>query len=147
MNTLFICLGNVARSQMAEAFYNHLAPTAHAVSAGCLDFTPAKYGHPINEVIKVMQEEGIDVSGAVVKQVNLAMVNSADQLIVLCKKSECPDYIQNSGKVQFWEINDPFGSSLENFRSIRNQIKAKVTDLINREKRSVTITTKQGDSL
>ena len=59
---LFICAGNVARSQMAEAFYNYFTDSLDAISAGVLDFTPAKYGHPIPEVVEVMQEEGIDVS-------------------------------------------------------------------------------------
>lgn len=56
---LFICAGNVARSQMAEAYYKHITRAALATSAGVLDFTPAKYGHPISGVIKVMNEEGI----------------------------------------------------------------------------------------
>jgi protein-tyrosine-phosphatase len=41
---LFICAGNVARSQMAEAFYNNLTNSTNAISAGILDFTPEKYG-------------------------------------------------------------------------------------------------------
>lgn len=69
MKILFVCLGNVARSQMAEAFYNKYTNSVAAKSAGVLDYTPAKYVHPTREVIEVMKEEGIDVSNQFVKTV------------------------------------------------------------------------------
>ena len=116
---------------MAEAFYNHFTHTENAVSAGILDFTPAKYGHPISEVVTVMNEEGIDVSKKIVKTVTEKMSLEADHIYVLCKREECPAFLlKEERKITFWKINDPFGSSIGNFRLVRDQIKALVKSII-----------------
>jgi arsenate reductase len=55
---LFICVGNAGRSQMAEAFFNHLASEkAQAFSVGT---NPASIVDPV--VIELMKEVGIDIS-------------------------------------------------------------------------------------
>ena len=58
---IFACVHNAGRSQMAAAFFNHLTDPqkANAVSAGT---EPGERVHP--EVQAVMQEVGIDLSGA-----------------------------------------------------------------------------------
>ena len=58
---IFACVHNAGRSQMAAAFFNKLADPAkaRALSAGT---TPGERVYP--EVVAVMQEEGIDLSGA-----------------------------------------------------------------------------------
>ena len=58
---VFACVHNAGRSQMAAAFFNQLADPARAraLSAGT---TPGDRVHP--EVVAVMREEGIDLSGA-----------------------------------------------------------------------------------
>jgi len=127
---LFICAGNVARSQMAEAFYNKFTDSTNATSAGVLDFTPKKYAHPIPEVIEVMKEEGIDVSQKKVKLVTPEMVLSADKVFILCPEEKVPDFVLKSSAITRWEIKDPFDSSTANFRIVRDQIKQKVRDLI-----------------
>lgn len=128
---LFICAGNVARSQMAEAFYNYFTNADKAISAGVLDFTPARYGHPILEVITVMNEEGIDVAKKNVKTITESMCMEVDHVFILCKKEECPAFLlRDEEKITFWKINDPFGSSIDNYRIIRNQIKKLVKSIL-----------------
>lgn len=127
---LFVCLGNIARSQMAEAYYNHLTGSRNASSAGVLNFTPAEYGHPIKEVVQVMKEEGMDVSHNEVKTLTEEMVKNSEKIFVMCTKEECPDFLLNSSKINFWDVGDPFNTNLDNFRRIRNKIKRRVKELI-----------------
>lgn len=127
---LFICLGNVARSQMAEAFYNNFSQTRGAISAGVLDSTPAKYGKPILEVVTVMNEAGIDISKQRVKTVTEQMVANSDEIYVLTRKEDCPMFIVNSSIVRYWNIEDPFNTTIDNFRKIRDEIKLKVKDIV-----------------
>lgn len=56
---LFVCTENRFRSQIAEAYFNAMAPSGwRAVSAGS---EPAEEVHP--KAVKLMLEEGIDISG------------------------------------------------------------------------------------
>lgn len=130
MKVLFVCAGNVARSQMAEAYYNHFSKSEGATSAGVLDFTPAKYGSPIQEVIQVIKEDDLDVSKQKVKFITEQMVKNSDKIFIMCKKGECPEFLLNSGKITFWKVDDPFGKPLERFRECRDIIRRKVQNLI-----------------
>lgn len=127
---LFVCAGNVARSQMAEAFYNHFSNTSNAISAGVLDFTPQKYVHPIPEVVQVMREEGIDVAQKKVKFVTKDMVNMVDKIYVLCSEKVLPEFVSQHPKVKHWNIKDPFDTDIESFRLTRDQIKKRVTKIL-----------------
>lgn len=127
---LFVCLGNVGRSQMAEAFYNHFTNSTDAWSAGIQKDTPLKYPHPTPKIIDAMGEYNIDVSQAKVKTVTQDIVDNSEKIIILCKKEECPNFLLTSENTIFWNIEDPFETSLDNTRKIRDQIKAKILTLI-----------------
>lgn len=127
---LFICLGNVARSQMAEGFYNYFTGSNDAISAGIIAYTPKKYVNPIREVIICMNEEEIDVSKKIVKTINHKMIIESEKIFVLCKKDECSELLLEQKNLVFWKIKDPYQTSIDNYRMIRNQIKKKVLALI-----------------
>ncbi|MFH2021608.1 MAG: arsenate reductase ArsC [archaeon] len=129
MKILFICLGNIARSQIAEGFYNHLTKTDDAKSAGAND-TYLYYKHPLPYAIEVMKEEDIDISKQYPKQVTEDMIKAADNIYVLCKKEYCPVFVQESKKASFWNIPDPYQSNIKTFREIRDKIKEKVSQII-----------------
>lgn len=115
---------------MAEAFYNHYTNSDDAFSAGTSDETPLKYPCLPNSIQTIMTEEGIDVSKKKVKTIERHFVDEADRIFVLCEREKCPDYLLNSGKVSFWEIEDPYESSMEFFRMTRDRIKEKVKGII-----------------
>lgn len=125
---LFICKANVGRSQMAEAFYNAWTHTQNASSAGIKDVRK-EYTHPGNDVVKVMKEEGIDVSMKKVKPVTKKMIENNDIIVVMCEKEICPQII-TSRKPIYWQIPDGKGTSEEKHREIRDMIKKKVREFI-----------------
>lgn len=129
MKVLFICLANVGRSQMAEAFYNQLTSSSNAESASVKDYS-AKYQNPTPDIISAMNEVGIDVSKQKVKFISQKKVDKADKIVVLCKKEECPDFLQASSKVVYKIVDDPDGYSAKEIGRVRDEIKEMVGELI-----------------
>ncbi|EQD41633.1 protein tyrosine phosphatase [mine drainage metagenome] len=67
MKVLFICKGNVGRSQMAEAFYNKFSKSGpRAISAGAKNYYYRTAWHSrikaSNPGVNAMREEGIDLT-------------------------------------------------------------------------------------
>lgn len=127
---LFICEGNVGRSQMAEAFYNHYTKSIDASSAGTNPKTPEKYIHPTKEIIAVMKEEGIDISNKKVKTINKDLIEEKEKIYILCNKILCPDYLLKLDNLIFWEIDDPYKVNLEGTRKIKELIKLKILSIV-----------------
>ena len=122
---LFVCVHNSGRSQMAEAFFNHLAEgRAIAYSAGT---DPAGSINP--DVLKVMQESGIDISGQVPKALTSEMLEQADKVVTMGCGVEgvCPaSFIPTED----WELDDPEGQSIEKIREIRDDIRTFIKKLL-----------------
>ena len=122
---LFTCVGNSGRSQMAEAFFNHLAKgKARAISAGT---NPAANVEPT--VVKVMKEVGIDVSGNKPKPLTPEMIDQANLVITMGCGAEaaCP---ASWVETRDWGLEDTKGKPIEKVREIRDQIKARVVQLL-----------------
>lgn len=120
---------------MAEAFYNYFTQSNDAWSAGVDLTTPERYPHVKNHpsaefVIRVMKEEGIDVSEQKVKMVTKKMVENSERIVVMCKKKDCPGFLLEYPKITFWDIKDPYGLGLEGTREVRGIIKSKVLFMI-----------------
>ena len=127
---LFVCSGNVGRSQMAEAFYNSFTKSKNAFSAGTDPNTPKKYPKMPDEICQIMKEENIDVSHQKVKLINRDFVDEAERIFVMCGKDLCPDFLIHSDKVIYWQIEDPYQMSINDMRKIRDQIKVKVQSIL-----------------
>ncbi|MFH0846572.1 MAG: arsenate reductase ArsC [Chloroflexota bacterium] len=122
---LFVCVHNSGRSQMAEAFFNFMAEgEAQAHSAGT---QPADKVNPV--VVAAMKEVGIDISGNKPKPLTTAMVEGADRVITMGCGAEavCPATFMET---EDWPLEDPSGKPLEQVRRIRDEIKARVTRLL-----------------
>ncbi len=120
---LFVCTQNAGRSQMAQALFELHAPDdIRAESAGQ---RPADRVHP--EVVEVMKEIGIDISGRRPKKLDLEMQLHADWAITLNCGAACP-YVPTT--VEDWDIADPAGRPIEEVREIRDQIEERVNELL-----------------
>ncbi len=123
---IFACRHNAGRSQMAAAFFSKLADPAHAtaVSAGT---TPASQVHP--EVVAVMREVGIDLSGMQPKRLTATLAAGARLLVTMGCGEECP-YLPGV-EVQDWALADPKGQPQDRVREIREEIRRRVEALVN----------------
>jgi arsenate reductase len=132
MKILFICKGNVARSQIAEALFKKKFGDKYEVfSAGTEISGPEQPLGELNpkiiDVFSVMNEEGIDLSTACRKQLTELMVNNADKVVVIMEDiEELPDYLLQSSKMERWSIADPKGKGLDFTRNVKNKIKEKI---------------------
>ena len=102
---IFICTGNIARSQIAEGWARHLGgDKVEVFSAGTRPnpkgFYPA--------AIQVMAERGIDISNQRSKGLDKMPLNETDIVVTLCDsaESECASRIRGPKKLH-WSIPDP----------------------------------------
>lgn len=100
---LFLCTGNSARSQMAEALLH--ARSGHAVDARSAGSHP-KVLHP--EAVRVMAERGIDISGRPTKHLRRFARTGFDQVITLCDRVRevCPEFPRRP-VLAHWSMPDP----------------------------------------
>ena len=87
ITVIFACVHNAGRSQMAAAIFNAFADPeiARAVSAGT---HPAERVHP--EVVQVMHEVGVDLSGATPRGLSDGITREANWLITMGCGEQCP---------------------------------------------------------
>lgn len=100
---LFLCTGNSARSQMAEALLRHR-------SAGVIDARSAG-SHPKAlhaNAVRVMAERGIDISAATTKHLRRFTRVRFDRVVTLCDRVReiCPEFPGHPLAVH-WSIPDP----------------------------------------
>lgn len=133
MRVLFVCRGNVGRSQMAEAFFKKLS-SHQASSAGThsrvLGVDGLALGEVAEKVVNCMTELGFDVSGNRIDQLTPGMVEKADRVIVITKKEDWPDYLRNSKRVTFWDVEDAVNTSHQFHCRVRDKIKKLVENLV-----------------
>lgn len=130
---LFLCTGNSARSQMAEAYLRHYAGDRYEAHSAGLN---PKGINPYT--VRVMTEAGISLEGQTSKDVSvyLGWVNFG-WLITVCSHAEanCPrTFLGVSNRLHWSDLDDPaafVGSEAETlakFRQSRDQIAQHVRD-------------------
>ena len=125
---VFACVHNAGRSQMAAALFNHRAnpAKARAVSAGT---QPGDRVHP--EVVTVMKEVGVDLSDARPQLLSPEVTEQAELLVTMGCGDECP-FVPGLER-EDWPLDDPKGKTLDQVRSIRDDIGQRVDALLDRE--------------
>jgi arsenate reductase (thioredoxin) len=121
---LFVCVHNAGRSQMAAALLDHHAKgRVHVRSAG------SDPGDQINPaVVAAMDEWDIDLSREFPKPLNDEFVKAADAVITMGCGDACPIY--PGKRYEDWELDDPAGQPVEVVRRIRDDLDARVQQLL-----------------
>ena len=121
---LFLCVHNAGRSQMALGWFTHLAEgRAVAWSGGSEPVAGINPG-----VIDAMAEVGIDITHEFSKPFTDEFVLAADVVITMGCGDACP--LLPGKHYEDWELDDPAGMTLEEIRPIRDEIRDRVTNLI-----------------
>lgn len=122
---LFACVHNAGRSKIAEAFFNAAADPARAraISAGT---QPAARAHP--EVVAALREVGISLEHAAPTRLTEEVARSADLLVTMGCGEACP-FVPGLRRLD-WSLADPKGASVDAVRAIRDEIRARVDELI-----------------
>lgn len=132
VRVLFVCTGNSARSQMAEAWARHLGGEwLEANSAG----TAPKGVHP--HTLTVMREAGVDMSVQSSKLLTPDLMAWADLIVTVCAHADahCP-VVPATVQKRHWPVADPVTSAgdeaqaLHRFLAIRDELRERVQGIV-----------------
>lgn len=121
---LFVCVHNAGRSQMAAGYLQDLAgDRVRVFSAGS---APADSINP--GAVTAMAEEGIDITHNTPELLDTETVRDSDVVITMGCGDACP--IFPGKRYEDWVLEDPAGQGIDAIRRIRDEIKARVTELL-----------------
>jgi arsenate reductase len=127
---LFLCTGNSARSQMAEAYLREYGGDRFEAYSAGIDPTEI---HPLT--VQVLEETGINLDGQYAKSVREYLGKTHfGYLITVCDNAEknCPTAFMGIAHRMYWSLEDPAKfegtdeQKLQKFREIRDQISFRV---------------------
>ncbi len=123
---LFVCIGNICRSPIAEGLLRHALPDRAICSAG----VGAMRGYPADPLsVQIMQEQGIDISTHRAQSLAAWMVLESDLIITMDLEQQAHIeslYPASKGKVkrlgEDYDVPDPYQLGLASFRHAFNLI-------------------------
>jgi arsenate reductase (thioredoxin) len=121
---LFVCVHNAGRSQMAAGLTRLRSEGRVRVRSAGSD--PAEEINPA--VTEAMAEAGLDLSEELPKPLTDDIVRAADIVITMGCGDACPVY--PGKRYEDWTFDDPAGQDLASVRRIRDEIDARVTELV-----------------
>ena len=124
MKLLFVCVENACRSQIAEAFARMAG--AEAYSAGS---RPSGRVHP--KAIESMQEVGYDLNAHRSKPSAELPDVEFDVAVTMGCGDACPSV--RARRQEDWEIPDPKEMAPEQFRAVRDEIRRRVGELVEKD--------------
>jgi thioredoxin type arsenate reductase len=127
---LFLCVGNSARSQMAEGIARRAAPRGVRVfSAG------SRPGGLNPLAVTAMSEIGIDISGHVSKEIKTIPGDEIDVVVFLCAEEVCPIFPARVQRIH-WPLPDPAAvrgrqeKRMAAFRRVRTELHLRIGALM-----------------
>ena len=121
---LFVCVHNAGRSQMAAGYLRHLANgRIDVLSAGS---QPTDQINPV--AVAAMKEDGIDITAEQPKLLTTDAVKESDVVITMGCGDACP--IFPGKRYEDWALDDPAGQGIDAVRPIRDDIRRRITELI-----------------
>jgi len=121
---LFVCMGNIFRSQIAEAYYNFCTGCDYATSAG---LHPGSHIH--DTVKEAMLEVGIELSGNS-KPLSKSSMDGADYIIAMDRRIPPEIPPQYAEKIILWDTPDTKPENGMEIREIRDFIIGRVENLL-----------------
>lgn len=129
---LFLCTGNAARSQMAEALAR--LDWGHALEPVSAGSRPTGWVHPL--AIRVMEELGFSMEYASSKPADEFREVEFDVVVTVCDcaAQDCPTW-PNARRIEHWSIEDPsFGSDpstrYDRFLATRDDLRDRIRQLM-----------------
>jgi arsenate reductase (thioredoxin) len=130
---LFLCTGNAARSQMAEAVARaSFGDVLDPVSAGS---RPTGWVHPL--AVKAMADVGVDINDAQSKSADQFIDAPFDIVVTVCDSAaqDCPTW-PGAKRIEHWSIKDPsYGpddpaTRFDRFVETRNDLERRIGELV-----------------
>ena len=123
---LFVCVGNAARSIMAEALFNAAAPDGWKAQSGGTKPASTISG----KSIEVLEELGVKVEKENPSPLDPELAKNAEIGITMGCEVEDECHVLFTPVKEDWSIDDPKGAPIEKYREIRDEIKKKVDELV-----------------
>jgi arsenate reductase (thioredoxin) len=121
---LFLCVHNAGRSQMALGWFTHLAGDRAVAWSGGSE--PVSAINP--SAVAAMAEVDIDISHEFPKPFTDEFVLAADVVVTMGCGDACP--LLPGQHCEDWELDDPASKTLEEIRPIRDEVRGRVMNLI-----------------
>ncbi len=121
---LFVCVQNAGRSQMAAGILRHLA--GDRVSVRTAGSAPASAVRSV--IVSALDEIGVPIGGEYPKPLTDDVVRAADVVVTMGCGDACPVY--PGRRYLDWDLEDPVGLPLARVRDIRDDIEARVRELL-----------------
>lgn len=139
MKVLFICIGNVARSQIAEEVFNtHSDHEAISAGLGVEDYgidgltvadmkniEPHASRYPL--LMTLTESLGLDINNKSINQVTPELAETADKIILLDAMTP-PDYLVNNDKVELWSFPDALYGGEDEAVKIMKEVASRVEE-------------------
>lgn len=135
---VFVCTGNTCRSPMAEGLLRHWISQngleGIVVESAGLSAYPNAPATP--NAVAALEEKGIDLSEHRSQRVNLQLISEASLVVAMDRghHKQLKEYAEDKLMLLGKGISDPYGLSMESYRSCRNEIEKHLSQILERLK-------------